>query len=412
MAKNPFDKVKKKRKESKIFRISSTIVIAVILLVLVGILSVFAKRAIMEHRANLTKPDTVEGDYYFNGLSWKDQQLYNEIVEAATECKEGSDIIPYSYDMDTFENVIKCVMADRPDLFYVDFSSLVLNHASSKTKITMTYFAGGKKLQTLISDYKSSIEEALKDISGESQFELELAVHDYICGHCDYAIGQTDRLYNTAYGALVYKSAYCDGYAYATKALLDGLGVESTIVYGSVDGSDHVWNIVKIDGDYYHLDVMWDDGNLTNNENFRFHGYFNLTDEKICLDHSFEDYDFIPDCTTEKTFYDSCASSCKTLAETEEILYYLLVDAANDNNRDYIELYCEESVANDLIAPYFKKAVARYNEKYGTSEETDTSENNETASEQSEKIPVFLDAFRVYNASKVTNTITIQIFYN
>ena len=62
-------------------------------------------------------------------------------------------------------------------------------------------------------------------------------------------------LATTAFGALVEGSATSEGYAMAFKALMELLGVESHVIQGEREGERHVWNIVQIDGYYYHIDV-------------------------------------------------------------------------------------------------------------------------------------------------------------
>lgn len=64
-------------------------------------------------------------------------------------------------------------------------------------------------------------------------------------------------------------------------------------------GGEHAWNIVKINGRNYYLDVVW---NLASRENgFRCYDYFNLTDSAIAVDHF--DYRGTPICSDRKENY-------------------------------------------------------------------------------------------------------------
>ena len=60
----------------------------------------------------------------------------------------------------------------------------------------------------------------------------------------------------TAYGLLTNGQSVCEGYAWAYNVLMHDLGVESYVVTSKEN--DHSWNLVKIDGEYYHVDVTWD----------------------------------------------------------------------------------------------------------------------------------------------------------
>ena len=47
----------------------------------------------------------------------------------------------------------------------------------------------------------------------------------------------------------------------------------------------HMWNIVKINGNNYHLDVTWDDNDQTDSPYIKTHLYFNLTTKQISENH-------------------------------------------------------------------------------------------------------------------------------
>lgn len=101
------------------------------------------------------------------------------------------------------------------------------------------------------------------------EYERVKAIHDYIvlqtaydmelfesCGEegCD-----TLEAGHTAYGLLSSGLAVCEGYARTFSALLDEVGIENYYVTGYGDDVLHAWNMVKVDGEYYYVDVTWDD---------------------------------------------------------------------------------------------------------------------------------------------------------
>ena len=65
----------------------------------------------------------------------------------------------------------------------------------------------------------------------------------------------------TAYGALVSGRAAGEGFAMAYKALCDELMFDCSVVLGRLDGMIHAWNIVSLNGEYYHVDVAMGDMN-------------------------------------------------------------------------------------------------------------------------------------------------------
>lgn len=69
-------------------------------------------------------------------------------------------------------------------------------------------------------------------------------------------------LAHIAYGALTEKKASSRGISWTLKHILDSMGVENIIVTGNIHDSylnseNYYWNLVKVDGVYYHVDATW-----------------------------------------------------------------------------------------------------------------------------------------------------------
>lgn len=58
------------------------------------------------------------------------------------------------------------------------------------------------------------------------------------------------------YGALETETSICGNYAALTKALLERMGVENYYL----SSSNHAWNLVEVEGNYYYVDSTWLDG--------------------------------------------------------------------------------------------------------------------------------------------------------
>lgn len=128
-----------------------------------------------------------------------------------------------------------------------------------------------------------------------TDYDKELVIHDYIINNCVYSYSDdNDNSEYSAYGALVNGKAVCSGYAAAANLLLMCSGVESKIVTGVAthikngqsESENHAWNQVKIGGEWYHLDVTWDDP--VGDKNTLIHEYFNINDNIIGEDHEWD----------------------------------------------------------------------------------------------------------------------------
>ena len=90
----------------------------------------------------------------------------------------------------------------------------------------------------------------------------------------------------SAYGAIVRKTAICEGFAYAYQYLCNRAGLWCISVGGSSSSGAHQWNMIVIDGGYYWVDVTW---MLACGER-----YFCLTDEQLLIDHNLPNYTNMP----------------------------------------------------------------------------------------------------------------------
>ena len=103
------------------------------------------------------------------------------------------------------------------------------------------------------------------NLSGKSDYEKVRAINDFICGRVTYdKAHQHDSSYllkYSAYAALINGTAVCQGFASLFYRMALEAGVENRIISGEANNGavtgDHAWNIVRVDGVYYCLDVTW-----------------------------------------------------------------------------------------------------------------------------------------------------------
>ena len=129
--------------------------------------------------------------------------------------------------------------------------------------------------------------------SDMTDYEKELAIHDYIVTNCEYGyVDYSNDYAYRAYGALVQGKAVCNGYAEAMALLLNCVGVENEIMTGWASSELHAWNRVRLDGKWYQVDSTWDDP-IPDRGSFAGHQFFNVTDEIMDDTHvwTIEDYE-------------------------------------------------------------------------------------------------------------------------
>ena len=246
-------------------------------------------------------------------------------------------------DMDI---TIKAYTMDHPEVFWIT-NRYTYGSAGSQAVIQLYSYVGGVECRQRISKLNETIESIVTNIpSGLKAYHLEKYIHNTVLENCSYANGVTTSEDGweefTAYGALVNGSAVCEGYAHAMCLLLNKVGIDCYYANGYGENSAHMWNTVKIDGNWYHLDATWDD-----NEN-AFFNYFNLNDEQIQADHiispdideikdneSMDDvYNlFLPECNSDSANYFVVESTyIYDFEEVKDIMVNDLVQSAENED--------------------------------------------------------------------------------
>jgi hypothetical protein len=195
-----------------------------------------------------------------------------------------------------------------------------------------------KKKQWKIGNEKAT--SIIKQIiqPGMDEYERELAIHDYIVNNTIYDIesvkdGTVPDEAHTVYGALVLGDAVCDGYAKSMNLLLNLAGVESMIIEGKSNfigkETEHAWNIAKIDGKYYQLDATWDDPVGENRKQVLNHDFFNITDDEIAKNH-----------TWNKDQYPKCISTADN--------YFSRNNLVAENHQQFVAMVKERILNKDI----------------------------------------------------------------
>jgi hypothetical protein len=92
---------------------------------------------------------------------------------------------------------------------------------------------------------------------------------------------------HSAYDGLANGKTVCQGYALLTYEMFNQAGIPVKIVEGRAGGQAHTWNLVQIDGKWYHLDTTWDDP-IPDAAGRAVYNYFNLTDAQMKADHTWK----------------------------------------------------------------------------------------------------------------------------
>lgn len=130
---------------------------------------------------------------------------------------------------------------------------------------------------------------------GMEDWQIALSLHDYLISNCVY---DADLKLRTGYDLLVNGSTVCSGYTAVYQDLLLRVGIPCVNVVS--EPMEHTWNLVQIGGEWYHVDVTWDDPS-PDSYGYVNHQYFLVTDEEIRGGEE-PHYDWVTDiaCTSDR----------------------------------------------------------------------------------------------------------------
>lgn len=134
------------------------------------------------------------------------------------------------------------------------------------------------------------VKEILKDLlkPGMNDHEKVKAINDWVILNLKY---DTSLQKYTAYDGLNSGSTVCQGYSLLTYKLLKESGIQNKIVEGTAyaegnpQGQLHAWNLVLVDGKWYHLDTTWNDP-VPNRDGTVSYTYYLRNDAQMGKDHT------------------------------------------------------------------------------------------------------------------------------
>ena len=231
--------------------------------------------------------------YYYNQLDNTAKLIYDTIESNLSnmtsgnyEIKLSSQIADVLYEdygenkLDTsFQSAWDALMLDRVDTFFIDVTkvNLKMRKTTYGKKVTYAlsiapadsngYLANGleskEKVDNILNEIKETRDNIVKSLSGIDYNKI-MHAHDWIINNLQYEQNITNNNVYNLYGALIEKSAVCEGYAEALKYILDEVDIPCVLVSGTATNSEgkterHEWNYVQLYGKWYAIDSTWDD---------------------------------------------------------------------------------------------------------------------------------------------------------
>ncbi len=186
---------------------------------------------------------------------------------------ERIDLSGFGCGKDFVFEALDYVIKTNPELYYVGESFYYSTDKNGSVKeLIPTYIYNKNEVKNIKIFCDRELEKILFSIDNSmSDFSKALVLHEYMCDNFIY----DDSLENyTMFELLRDGRGTCQAFTLTYMELLRRAGIESTYAYSNE--IMHIWNVIRLDGAWYHVDVTWDniDGGVS-------HKNFLLTDREI-----------------------------------------------------------------------------------------------------------------------------------
>ncbi len=195
--------------------------------------------------------------------STKYKDCVKDVKNIASDRTLLSNINNYVHPFNSFSNI---------ETEYNTYGKITikLNHTYSKQQIN--------EINTRVKQIEKDV---LKDKKLSDVEKIKL-LHDYIINNTKYDSERSDKNIikyksDTAVGPLFDGYALCGGYSDLMSIFLENLNINNY----KVSTDKHVWNAVKINGNWLHIDLTWDDPITTDGSNIVDHKFLLINTKKL-----------------------------------------------------------------------------------------------------------------------------------
>lgn len=192
----------------------------------------------------------------YKQLTKDEQAVYTALYRGITK-KEEKIPLPMDIDGDEYSRVYCIIEKQESSFFYLDS----VYYTAQKVREAKIVYREKNSAAIKESELDAAVDTAVNAADDHwTEYDKVRYINDYLVRKCKYVSGDDSEYASTAYGCLVKGEANCEGYAKAFGLLASELDMDSVVVTGKTDkGENHAWNQVKVDDEWYNLDVTWAD---------------------------------------------------------------------------------------------------------------------------------------------------------
>ena len=240
--------------------------------------------------------------YYYQHMSKTHQAVYHAMKTGFTALSPTFSVP--KLDNHELSDIFFKLRLDCPEIFYLTSFSYRFYPGADHVELVPEYLFDKAKIRDHQKALSARVTKLARAAQNMTVLEKEKYIHDFICTNVRY--DKLKKPYShEIIGPLGQGVGVCEGIAKSVKILCDALGIWCMIAIAESNPEmgvryRHAWNIIKLDGDYYHLDATFD--NSLGRDGLIRYDYFNLDDSRCFRDHQKLVYP-APACGKSDRFY-------------------------------------------------------------------------------------------------------------
>lgn len=185
--------------------------------------------------------------------------------------------------------------------YYVAYN----RYDNSIVRLNFNYDEAGSDLKptSYVDAETDAVNYIMNETNNMNDFEKAIFVHDWLVLNGEYDLelpdlmeeGLTDEQYEQRYkkfALLVNGKGVCGTYGEAYEYIMNKIGVKC--IYLSSKDMNHAWNLIQLNGEWYHVDCTWDDP-VKDRIGLSRYEYFLINDDEI---EEKEHFSWVPDTNT------------------------------------------------------------------------------------------------------------------
>lgn len=203
---------------------------------------------------------------------------YKNCIDDVKNISKDKDLLTH---LNNFLHPFKSFEKIKSDIYDTGEIQIKIDYIYKKDEINYLNNEIDRLIKELITNSKENKKDDEKEETNEDYDKIKI-IHDFIINTTKYDIdnNKDTKSYN-AYGALKNHLATCNGYTDLMAIFLSKMGYENFKIATTNETTGHVWNVVKINNEWLHLDLTWDDPVSSDGKDYLYHKYFLINTEGL-----------------------------------------------------------------------------------------------------------------------------------